>query len=249
MNIKRNIQVSLKSRKYKDKKILENLPIRIRISYNSVRLDILTGYSVDSDKWDKDAQRVKKNVVNKNGESSSDINAFLNKACYEIDEAFKEFEVTDRIPSTRELEETYLRRMKGKVPEKKVRKASKFWEAMTLFKMSESKKNSWQYSTVQKFNALEGHIRAYKEQPRFEDFNDKGITAFISVLIEKENLSNTTILKQLGYLKWFLQWAAVNKYHSILDFKNYKPHLLTTKKKVIFLTIDEIKKLLAAEIP
>lgn len=249
MNIKRSIQVSLKKRSYKGKQIVKNLPIRLRISYDSKRLDILTGYSVDLVIWDEDAQRVKKNTVNKKKEKAADINAFLNKACYEIEESFKEFEVVDHIPTRKELEETYLRRMQGKVPEKKLRKVSRFWEAMAQFKISESKKNSWQYSTVQKFNTLEEHIKAYKEQPRFEDFTDRGITAFVGVLLDKEHLSNSTVLKQLGYLKWFLKWAAANKYHNIMDFKNYKPHLATTKKKVIFLTIDEIKQLLAFEIP
>ena len=249
MNIKRNITVSLKKRTYKGKQILENLPIRIRVTFNSGRLEILSGYKIDEHLWDPKAQRVKKGIVTRNKEKASDINAFLNKACYNIDEAFKEFEVVDRIPTRKELEEAYLKRMQGKGPDKKLRKNSRFWEAMTQFKATESKKNSWQYSTVQKFNTLERHIRAYKEQPRFEDFNDSGITAFLGVLMGPEHLSNTTVLKQLGYLKWFLQWAATNKYHNVMDFKTYKPHLVTTKRKVIFLTIDEIKQLLAAEIP
>lgn len=249
MNIKRNIHIALKTRKYKGKQIIENLPIRIRVSYEARRLEILTGYSVDLVMWDSDAERVKKNTTNRKKEKASDINAFLNRACYEIDESFKEFEVVDHIPTRKELEETYLRRMQGRGADKKLRKVSRFWEAMTQFKVAESKKNSWQYSTIQKFNTLEQHIKAYKEQPRFEDFTDRGITAFVGVLIEKEHLSNATVLKQLGYLKWFLKWAAVNKYHNVMDFKNYKPHLATTKKKVIFLSIDEIKRLLAAEIP
>ena len=249
MNIKRNIHIALKTRKYKGKQIIENLPIRIRVSYEARRLEILTGYSVDLVMWDPVAERVKKNTTNRKKEKASDINAFLNRACYEIDESFKEFEVADHIPTRKELEETYLRRMQGRGADKKLRKMSRFWEAMAAFKVSESKKNSWQYSTVQKFNTLEQHIKAYKEQPRFEDFTDRGITAFVGVLLEKEGLSNATVLKQLGYLKWFLKWAAVNKYHNVMDFKSYKPHLATTKKKVIFLTIDEIKRLLATEIP
>ena len=249
MNIKRSILLSLKRRSYKGKQILENLPIRLRVSYDSKRLDILIGYSVDLVMWDEDAQRVKKNTVNRKKEKSSDINAYLNRACYEMDEAFKEFEVVERIPTRKELEEAYLKRMQGRGPEKKLRKMTRFWEALDQFKATESKKNSWQYSTVQKFNTLGEHIKAYKEQPRFEDFDDRGLTAFVSVLLEKEGLSNTTVMKQLGYLKWFLQWAATNKYHNVMDFKTYKPHLVMSKKRVIFLTVDEIKKLLATEIP
>lgn len=221
----------------------------MRVSYNSQRLDILTGYSIDADDWDINAQRVKKNKLNKKKESYSDINSYLNKASHEMDEAFKEFEVLDRIPSKSELEEAFLKRMKGEKSDSKLRQRSRFWEAMNQFITTESRKNSWQYSTEQKFHALSSHIKAYKQNPRFEDFDNKGLTEFISVLIECENLSNTTVLKQISYLKWFLKWAASNKYHDVLDFKDYKPHLSTTTKKVIFLTVEEIKLLLATPIP
>lgn len=249
MNIKRSIQFSLKQRSYKGEKIKENLQIRMRVSYNSQRLEFLTGYSIDVDDWDAKTQRVKKNRFNKKKESYSDINSYLNKASYEIDESFKEFEVLDIIPSKDELEEAFLKRMKGKTSDKKLRQRSNFWEAMTQFIITESKKNSWQYSTEQKFRALQSHISAYKQTPRFEDFNNIGLTNFISILIEHEGLTNSTALKQLSYLKWFLNWAAKNKYHSVLDFRDYKPHLSTTPKKVIFLSIEEIKQLLATPIP
>lgn len=249
MIIKRNIQYTLKTRSYKGKKVNENLQIRMRVSYNSDRLDLLTGYNIDEEKWDTESQRVKKNCYNKKKESYSDINSALNKAAHEMDQAFKEFEILDRIPSKSELEEAFLKRMKGQTADKKLRKHSRFWEAMTQFKIVEAKKNSWQYTTVQKFNTLENHIKAYKQNPRFEDFNNKGITEFLSILMNTEGLSNSTVKKQLEYLKWFLQWAAVNKYHDVMDFKDYKPHLPTTKNKVIFLSIDEIKKLLAFQIP
>lgn len=251
MNIKRSIQFSLKTRAYKGKQIKDNLQIRMRVSYSSVRLDLLTGYSIDTDKWDPEKQRVKKNSYNQKKESSADINSALDKASYEMDQAFREFEVLERVPDRDELEQAYLKRMQdvSDKADKKLRKKSSFWEAMAAFKATEARKNSWQYSTVQKFNALEEHIKVYREQPRFEDFKDRGLTAFVTVLMEKEGLSNTTVLKQLGYLKWFLKWAAANKYHNVMDFQTYKPHLVTTKKKVIFLTIDEIKKLLAFDIP
>lgn len=249
MNIKRNIQFSLKTRSYKGKQVCENLQIRMRVSFNSERLDILTGYSIDADKWDTGTQRVKKGFYNKKKERYSDINSYLNKAAYEMNEAFKEFEIEDRLPTKAELEDLFNKRMNRSGPSSRPKVKSKFWDAMREFKATESVKQSWQYSTLQKFEALEKHIRTYKPQPRFEDFDDKGITQFIVTLREQENLSNETVLKQLGYLKWFLKWAAANKYHSVMDFKDYRPHLTTTKKKVIFLTVEEIRQLIATEIP
>lgn len=85
MNIKRNIQFALKSCTYKVKQIKGNMQIRMRVSYNSERLEILTGYNIDTDKWDPEAQRVKKNCYNQKKESSADIDAALNRAAYEME--------------------------------------------------------------------------------------------------------------------------------------------------------------------
>ena len=161
MNIKRSIQFSLKTRAYKGKQIKDNLQIRMRVSYSSVRLDLLTGYSIDTDKWDPEKQRVKKNSYNQKKESSTDINSALDKASYEMDQAFREFEVLERVPDRDELEQAYLKRMQdvSDKADKKLRKKSSLWEAMAAFKATEARKNSWQYSTVQKFNALEARTR------------------------------------------------------------------------------------------
>ena len=87
------------------------------------------------------------------------------------------------------------------------------------------------------------------EPVRFEDFTERGLTSFITFLLTNEGLSNDTTLKQLAYLKWFLRWARNFRYHDMADFEYFRPKLANTKKKIIFLTIEEIKKLLAYEIP
>ena len=103
MIIRRNIQFALKSRTYKGKIISEKLPIRMRVSYNSRRVDIMTGFFVDKEDWDETQQRVKKNATGKNGEKATAMNAYLNRAAYEMDESFKEFEVLGRFPTPAEL--------------------------------------------------------------------------------------------------------------------------------------------------
>ena len=221
----------------------------MRVSYNSQRIDITTGYFVDEVSWDEPQQRVKKNAVGKNSQTASTINSYLNRAASEMDEAFKEFELIGRFPTPAEIEEAFNNRMAEFSP-KPVRVAqTKFWEALNRFIAEESVKNSWQYSTVQKFNTFGAHVRNWKPQPRFEDFSEKGLTAFLTFLREHEELSNETTIKHLRYLKWFMRWAKRNGYHRSLAFETYKPKLATTQKKIIFLTIDEIRMLLAYEIP
>ena len=249
MNIRRNIQFSLKKRTYKGEILSENLPIRMRVSFNSQRLDILTGYFVDAANWDEEQQRVRKNTFGKNGVPASEINSYINKAAYEMNEAFKEFEVLDRYPTKEELMDSFFARMDDKRPNSVRRSNTKFWEALERFKVDEGNKNSWQLPTYQKFNALAEHIKRWKEQPRFEDFTEKGLTAFLVSMRDVERITNQTILKQFGFLKWFLKWSRNNGYHKNDAFETFRPKLATTNKKIIFLTIDEIRKLANYEIP
>ncbi len=60
MNIKRNVIFQLESRKKAGVPIVENVPIRMRVIYDSQRIEFTTGYRVDVVKWDADRQRVKK---------------------------------------------------------------------------------------------------------------------------------------------------------------------------------------------
>lgn len=60
---------------------------------------------------------------------------------------------------------------------------------------------------------------------------------------------NSTIGKQMGYLKWFLKWSAAKGYYVVMDYNTLKPKLKTTQAKVIFLTDEEVTKIIECEIP
>ena len=54
------------------------------------------------------------------------------------------------------------------------------------------------------------------------------------------NLQNSTIIKQIKLLKWFLRWATTKGYCQTLDYINFKPKLKTSEKKIIFLDWPEL---------
>lgn len=54
MNIKRNIIFALESRKTDGELIVENVPIRMRVNFASLRIEFTTGYRIDVAKWDGD---------------------------------------------------------------------------------------------------------------------------------------------------------------------------------------------------
>lgn len=53
-------------------------------------------------------------------------------------------------------------------------------------------------------------------------------------------MRNSTILKQIKFLKWFLKWAVGAGYNKNLAFTSFSPNLKISEKKVIFLDWTEL---------
>lgn len=77
----------------------------------------------------------------------------------------------------------------------------------------------------------------------------KGACGFHYSSSGRKGLRNSTIGKQLGFLKWFLKWSANNGYHKNMAYLSFKPKLKTTEKRIIFLTWDELMTVYNFSIP
>lgn len=99
MNLKRNITFQLESRKKNGVPVVENVPIRMRVVFDGKRIEFTTGYRIDVSKWDSTKQRVKNGCTNKLKQTSSEINADLNRYEAEIQNVFKEYEIREMMPS------------------------------------------------------------------------------------------------------------------------------------------------------
>ena len=248
MNIKRNIIFALESRKKNGVPIVENVPIRMRVIYASQRIEFTTGYRIDVAKWDADKQRVKNGCTNKLKQSASEINADLLKYYTEIQNVFKEFEVQETMPTTQQLKDAFNLRMKDTSEDQEDVKIS-FWEVFDEFVKECGNQNNWTESTYEKFAAVKNHLKEFKEDLTFEYFNEFGLNEYVNFLRDKKDMRNSTIGKQMGFLKWFLRWSFKKDYHQNIAYDTFKPKLKTTPKKVIFLTWEELNRLKDYQIP
>lgn len=242
MNIKRNIIFTLESRKKNGVPIVENVPIRMRVIYASQRIEFTTGYRIDVAKWDTDKQRVKNGCTNKLKQSVSEINADLLKYYTEIQNVFKEFEVQETMPTTQQLKDAFNLRMKDISEDQEDVKIS-FWEVFDEFVKECGNQNNWTESTYEKFAAVKNHLKEFKEDVTFEYFDEFGLNEYVNFLRDKKDMRNSTIGKQMGFLKWFLRWSFKKGYNQNIAYDTFKPKLKSTSKKVIFLTWDELNKL------
>ena len=252
MNVKRNIIFTLESRKKDGVLITENVPIRMRVNFASKRIEFTTGYRIDSAKWDADKQRVKNGCSNKLKQSASEINASLLEYYTEIQSIFKRFEVEDVMPTPEQIKEVFnaLRKPVSEEPKpKKEALPCDFFQVFDDFVEDCGRQNNWTDSTFEKFAAVKNHLTNFREGLTFEFFDERGLNDYVGYLRDVKEMRNTTIGKQLSFLKWFLRWAFKKGVHQNNAYDSYKPKLKSTQKKIIFLTWDELNRLREFKIP
>lgn len=251
MNIKRNIIFSLESRKKNGVPIVENVPIRMRVIFAGKRIELTTGYRIDVAKWDSAKERVKNGTTNKLDQSASEINSDLLRYYTEMQEVFKEFEVQNTMPTMDDVKEAFNLRLNPiKEDELKSDKPTvSFKEAFNKFVKECGKQNNWTKSTYEKFSAVKNHLKSFNPEISFECFDENGLNNYVDFLRISKDMRNSTISKQLGFLKWFLRWSLKKGYHNNSAYDGFKPKLKTTQKKVIFLSWDELNQLRNYEIP
>lgn len=251
MNIKRNIIFTLESRKKDGVLIVENVPIRMRVNFASKRIEFTTGYRIDAAKWDADKQRVKNGCSNKLKQSASEINASLLGYYTEVQEIFKKFEVEEIMPTPEQIKEAFNALHKPIEKEFKPRKSTPnaFYKVFDEFVRDCGRQNDWTDSTYEKFAAVKNHLMNFRDGLTFDFFDEKGLNDYVTYLRDVKEMRNSTIGKQLSFLKWFLRWAFKKGLHQNNAYDSYKPKLKSTQKKIIFLTWEELNKLREFEVP
>ena len=246
MIIKRNIIITLEKRKRNGVLIVDNIPIKIRIMFRGVRLDLNSGLRINLSKWDEKKQRVKNGHINKLNQSSTEINSTLSDYESKIQDFFKRKEIEDNVPSLDELKQFYNIEVR-KSTRNKIEQD--FFSVFDIFTNKTGIQNNWTDSTYAKHTTIKNHLIAFNKKLKLESFDENTFYDFIVHLQIKADLKNSTIMKHISFVKAFLRWANKNNYfENDLGFI-FKPKLKTVQKKVIFLTIEEQKALKNLEIP
>ena len=251
MNIKRNIIFTLESRKKDGVLIVENVPIRMRVNFASKRIEFTIGYRIDAEKWDTDKQRVRNGCTNKLKQSASEINDSLLGYYTEVQEIFKKFEVEEIMPTPEQIKEAFNALHKPIEEEVKPGNSTPnaFYKVFDEFVRDCGRQNDWTDSTYEKFAAVKNHLMNFRDGLTFDFFDEKGLNDYVTYLRDVKEMRNSTIGKQLSFLKWFLRWAFKKGVHLNNAYDSYKPKLKSTQKKIIFLTWEELNKLREFEIP
>ena len=259
MIIKRTIKFSIQSQRNAGSRL------RMRVSYNGCRADFQTGIVLNKEYWDDVQQRVL--PLNSNVAMATDLNDQLSQMLTDMIAVFREYELRNAMPTVQELRISFTKQCSShtqtaeqskkkdgtlnvqQVDKKEIKKKKKgLWAYFDEFVKVNGKLNDWTDATHEKFAALRNHLFGFDPKLTFEKFDEDGIANFIEYL-GKKSMKNSTINKQLSFLRWFLRWCYDKGYHANRTFEYYKPKLKNAAKRVVFLTAEELNTLETYQIP
>lgn len=241
MHIQKGIKFLLHKRGKGDS---ENLAIRMRVTLRGqTPFDVPTGHNIDLADWDMENQRALPSC-----NSSSDINRTIDEWKSVMNEIFARYELLEkRIPTPGEVKDLFNDMMGRKTPtnESLASPGDNLFMTFDVFTETMGKQNGWTEATQEKFRAIKAHLQAFDPLLSFYTLNEEKMQAYLSHL-SKVGLRNTTIAKNLAFVRWFLRWAANKGYYLGKLHDTFKPKLKGidgNSKEIIYLTQDEIKSL------
>ena len=258
MFIKRQTTFNLHTRKPGDAEHGKNLGIRMRVRYDGKPLDFPLGFNCDALYWDTEEQCVKRGFVGKSGQTTVDINQKIETYKIAEQKAFARYElIEERKPTIDEITELIndsIGRQKPKlqVPEIVTEEKPKFYDIYDLFVKTEGNVRSWESSTFTKFRTLKRHLQNFDKNLDFETLTEDTMQGILDFLLDKNgsNMINSTAMKQMSNVKWFIRWAYKKDYYNGKVHEAFNPKLKGTgvnPNNIIFLEWVELMKLLLFE--
>lgn len=228
-------------------------PINVSIVIKGERLLTTTGYSISPDKWNKERQRVNQGFSNANGITYNVINNKLSEIESHFSKLENQIEITDTTDFN--LKDEFANKFRTNKTKKK---AETIFDHIDEFISEVGRLNDWTVSTVEKFNALKNHLKAFDPALKYENLDESGLISFMDYLKNVplaggvQGMRNSTIKNRISFLKWFLRWATKKGYNNELAFLSFNPKIKTIKstdKEIVFLDWEELIHVYNFEFP
>lgn len=244
MNIKRHCQFLLDKEKGKS-----DAKIRYRVKYAGHIVAFSVGYRVDVEKWNIETQRCKAGTTNRKKQTASEINREIQRLEDLLNEVFKVWETRETIPTPDQLRDSFNEANRAALGIVDPTKSESFFTCFDGFVQEQGRLNDWTSATYAKFRTLKKHLHTFDASLSFEALTEGALTDYVDHLRSAYGMRNSSIGKNLSFLKWFLRWASRKGYNSNTAYLTFSPKLKTTEKKVIFLDWDELMTVFHYPIP
>ena len=222
--------------------------LRIRVRWSGNRVDFNVGYRVKLSQWDTQAQRCKAKTTNLQKQSATLINSRIQQYEDIIEKIFTACELQGVDPTPAEVRAKFNEDA-GRIDKVVEVKKKTLFDYFDEFTREMGSLNNWTRTTCIKFQNIRNHLEAFKPDADVNYFSKDGLTNFVAYQRDVKLLRNTTILKNLKFVKTFLRWATEKGFCTTYDYMGFKPQLKTTEKKIIFLDWGELMSVYNYEFP
>lgn len=222
-----------------------DLPIRMRVSYEGIRLDIRTGLVCPPGKWA--GERMKSGCVNRYGESASDINSALSEQEALVLRILRKYDLDGSIPST-----STLKREFDSSIGRKVHDDNSGDTISDLFKkfLKSSSATSWSHGTSRQRISFSSVLSSYSiSNKRVSSLSVEDMDDMLKEMIGN-GLENQTIKSYISSFKTCLRWARKAGLYDGNIPEVFTPRLKGIgHKDVYYLEWSEVERIFNADLP
>ena len=225
----------------------EESQIRLRVRWSAGLAQFNAGYTINPSKWNSELGRCKRNASNKKGFSASYINKVLQQLEEVSEGVFQTFEVLGEVPTVAAFKAAFNKRL-GK-PSKTKEDSLTLQKAFRVYITEMTEYKSWSESTIAKHNSLMRLLNDFDANLEISSINSNTLNNYLNFLYSRD-LQNTTVKRNLKFVKTFLRWCNSKNYLKSEDWEKFDPQIKTVNhREVVFLTWDELMRLYNFEFP
>ncbi|MDR0385271.1 MAG: site-specific integrase, partial [Prevotellaceae bacterium] len=211
--------------------------LRFRIKWNNSRniAAFNVGYRVETSKWSAETQRCKNNTTHgKKKIPANIINREIQRLENAAFEVFSYFEKSKKMPDNNEFRNEF-----NKIIGRAENKTVSFFDIYDDYIRKIGVLHSWSPKTATRQNNIRRHLLSFDPDLSFGNLSEGVLSDFVKYLQNKE-IRNTTLERNISYVKTFLRWAKKNGYYDGDLADSFSPKLKCGDKEVIYLSWDEL---------
>ena len=203
--------------------------IRMSITWKSYRVLFHLPVSIAEEQWDTSSMMARQTLADKD---QNDVNTLILEYYRKTKKLFDNADIEERIPSKDEVLAIFRAHETQKHP---------IPFLIDKFSKMQSRERGWVPITARKFIILERELRLAGLR-YIEEMNSDGVQKYLD-WITSRNYENAVAMKKVSILRWFLRWCRREDYLKSDDYMRRELHLRCPRKKVIYLTWDELLQL------
>ena len=204
--------------------------IRMRVYWNKTDLTHYLDTPISPSEWDTTTQTPKRTAHRALREVEEKTAA--------IGRIFDTAHLEQRIPTRADLQTA----LGKKAPEPKP-SGHNLQAALTEFRTEQ--RNGWSVGTYKRFGVIASHLKTWRPEATVEELDRSTLPLYVDYLYSR-GLSNTTVAKNISWVRWFLRWCYDKGYTPSADFDRYRPKFKGSdqQREVVYLTEEELRSII-----